>query len=375
MRNFWFSRVLIATALIVATATSCSKAPQQQMAAEYATLTIEGSDRVISTSYSAIIEGLQDVAIYPQVSGTITKELVTEGKSVKKGETIFIIDQVPYEAALATAKANVASAKAALASAQLQYDSKVILLQENVISQYDLTTSENALLVAKANLQQAEAAELSASNNLSYTVVKSPSNGVVGELPYRVGALISASMSQPLTTVSDNSNMSVFFSMTENQLLNLIRSYGSKEDVLKNMPIVKLQLNDKSIYPVDGKIVSISGVIDRTTGSARVKAIFSNENELLHSGGTGRVILPTEVKDKIVIPQIATFEVQDKVFAYRVIDGKASTTLIEVENINGGVEYLVKSGLEKGDVILAEGVGVVREGMPITPKSKAPESK
>lgn len=206
-------------------ATGCKQASPTQMETEYEVMTVAPADRMISSAYSAAIRGRQDIDIYPQVGGTLTKVCVTEGQRVKNGQTLFIIDQVPYEAALQTAVANVESAKASLATAQLTYESKEELYKENVVSSFDLSTAKNSLLAAKAQLAQAKAQEVSARNNLSYTVVKSPADGVIGTLPYRVGALVSSNIAEPLTTVSDNSDMYVYFSMTENQLLGLIRQY------------------------------------------------------------------------------------------------------------------------------------------------------
>ena len=209
---------------------------------------------------------------------------------------------------------------------------------------------------------------MNARNNLSYTVVKSPADGVVGTLPYRVGALVSASLPEALTTVSDNSDMYVYFSMTENQLLGLIRQYGSKEEALKQMPAIDLLLNDKSAYSEKGRIETISGVIDRSTGTVSLRAVFPNEGGLLHSGGAGNVIVPVQKAGAIVIPQAATYEIQDKVFVYKVVDGKAQSAPVQVTRVNGGKEYIVDSGLESGEVIVAEGVGLLREGTPIQPK-------
>ena len=338
--------------------------------AEYAVMTIATTDREIPINYSANIRGRQDIAIYPQVSGTIFELCVNEGQTVSKGQPLFIIDQVPYKAALQTAEANVAAAKAGVATAQLTYDSKKELYAKNVVSQYDLLTAENTLLTAKAQLAQAEAQRVNAANNLSYTVVKAPANGVVGTLPYRVGALVSASIPQPLTTVSDNSDVYVYFSMTENQLLNLTRQYGSIANTLKNMPDVRLVLNDGSVYDRTGRIESISGVIDTSTGSVQLRAVFPNADGLLHSGGAGSVIVPNIHKDCVVVPQVATFELQNKVYVYKVEDGKATSSMIDVEKINNGREYIVKSGLTPGDVIVAEGVGLLREGTPIVVKGQ-----
>ena len=346
-------------------ATGCKQAPQATVESGYKVITLAPTDRTLSSTYSATIRGRQDIEIYPQVSGTLTQVCVSEGERVKRGQSLVIIDQVPYEAALQTALANVEAAKASLATAQLTYDSKQELYKQNVVSAFDLSTAKNSLLAAQAQLAQMKAQEVNARNNLSYTLVKSPADGVVGTLPYRVGTLVSASLPEPLTTVSDNSDMYVYFSMTENQLLGLIRRYGSKEEALKQMPEIGLQLNDRSDYPQQGRIETISGVIDRNTGTVSLRAVFPNREGLLHSGGAGNVIVPTEKAGALVIPQAATFEVQDKVFAYKVVDGKAQSAPVQVTRVNGGQEYIVESGLQPGDVIVAEGVGLLREGTEI----------
>ncbi len=350
----------------VAFVVACKQAPQmQQAAANYSTMNVSTSDQEINTLYSATIRGRQDIDIYPQVSGTIQALRVSEGDKVKKGQTLFIIDQVPYRAALNTALANVQSAKAGLATSKLTYESNKKLFEEKVVSDYTLRTAENSYLTAKAQLAQAEAQEVNARNNLSYTVVKSPSDGVVGTLPYRVGTLVSSNMAQPLTTVSDNSVMYVYFSMTENALLSLIRSYGTLDKALEQMPEIELQLNDGSIYEQKGRVESISGVIDRQTGTVSVRAVFPNDARLLHSGASGAVLMPSTYKNCIVIPQEATVRLQDKVIVYKVVDGKAVSALIEVEEINDGRQYIVTKGLEVGDEIVSKGAGLLREGMQI----------
>ncbi len=353
-------------------ASGCGQAPATMAPGQYAVLTVATTDREIPTNYSATIRGRQDIDIYPQVSGTISELCVTEGESVTKDQTLFIIDQVPYKAALQTAEANVAAAKAGVATAQLVYDSKKELYAKKVVSKFDLATAKNSLLTAQAQLAQAEAQRVNAANNLSYTVVKAPSNGVVGTLPFRVGALVGPSAK--LTTVSDSSEMYVYFSMTENRLLELARRYGSIDNTLKNMPDVRLLLNDGSLYDQAGRVESISGVIDMTTGTVQLRAVFPNKNGLLHSGGSGNIVLPAIFHDCIVVPQNATFEIQDKVYVYKVVDGKAVSSIIDVEKISNGREYIVKSGLTSGETIVAEGVGLLREGTPIVAK-QAPTAR
>ena len=315
-----------------------------QSVPEYATMQVAPVNKTLSTQYPAAIQGKQDIAIFPQVTGTITRLCVNEGQAVKRGQVLFIIDQVPYQAALATARANMEAADATLATAQLTYDSK------------------------KELFAQAKAQELSAANDLSYTEVKSPSDGVIGTLPYRVGTLVSAGMAQPLTTVSDNSDMYVYFSMTENQLLGLIRQYGSKDKALQSMPAIELVLNDRTTYEEKGTIATISGVVDASTGTVSVRAAFPNKNGLLHSGSSGNVVFPSVYKDGIIIPRAATYEVQDKVFVYKVVDGKTHSTQVSVERVDGGQDYIVTTGLAIGDEIVTEGVGLLQDGMPITKK-------
>jgi membrane fusion protein (multidrug efflux system) len=356
------------TVICSATLAACGNAPAVQTRSEYQVMDITTSDKELQTTYSAAIRGRQDIDIYPQVSGTLTRLCVEEGQAVRKGQILFIIDQVPYIAALRTAEANVEAAKAGVATSQLTYDSKRELYAQKVVSEFDLKTSHNSLLSAKAQLAQAEAQRINAANNLSYTEVKSPADGVVGTLPYRVGTLVSSGMPKPLTTVSDNSDMYVYFSMTENQMLELTRRYGSKDKALAEMPAVSLQLNDRSTYPQEGKIETISGVIDTSTGTVSLRAVFPNKDGLLTSGGSGNVIVPLKKENCIVIPQAATYELQDKVFVYKVVDGKAQSAPVQVTRVNGGQEYIVENGLQVGDVIVVEGVGLLREGTPVVAK-------
>lgn len=293
---------------------------------------------------------------------------MTEGERVRCGQTLFIIDQVPYQAALETAVANVKAAKANVSTSKLTYDGKKELFGQKVISQFELSTAENGLLTAKAQLAQAEAQEVNARNNLSYTVIASPADGVVGTIPYRAGTLVSSSSSQPLTTVSDNSVMYVYFSMPENRLLSLVRRYGSVEETLKQMPSVNLQLNDGSLYDRPGRVESISGVLDKQTGAASFRAAFPNPTGLLHSGGAGNVLITEKLDSALTIPQTATYELQDKVFAYRIIHGKAKSTPIEVSPLNDKKLYIVRKGLGIGETIVAEGVGLLKDGMPVNIK-------
>lgn len=345
---------------------SCSKKPEQQQERQaYETLKVSTTDRRLDMKYSAAIRGKQDVAIVPQVGGTITRTCVTEGQTVAKGQTLFVIDQVPFLAALRTAKANVEAARAGLETARLDYESKQELYKQQVVSEFTLKTAHNAYLTAKAALSQAEAAQTNAQNSLGYTEVKAPSAGVVGQLPYRTGTLVSPQMPEPLTTVSDNSEMWVYFSMTEQQLIDLARDHQSMREAVDAMPRVALELKDGTLYADSGRVVSISGVIDQQTGTVTCRAEFGNGRGLLHSGQSGQVLIPHQYHDVIVIPQSAAVQQQDKYLVYKVVDGRAKGQLVTVEPISNGREFIVREGLSAGDVIVARGAGLLREGMEI----------
>lgn len=332
---------------------------------EYPLMTLKREDRQLTEQYAAVIRGRQDVEVRPQVSGTITQVRVEEGAKVKRGQILFIIDQVPYKAAVEVAKAAVATAEAAEETARQTLEGKQMLYTDKVISDFELRTAQNEYKSAQAATMQARAELVNARNNLSYTEVKSPVDGVAGMTDFRIGALVSATMTEPLISVSDNSRMLAYFSLTEKQVLSLTKQYGSLEEVLKSFPEVSLKLNDGSVYEHKGKIDVISGIIDKTTGTVSLRAIFDNSDGRLMSGGQANIILPYDRPGSIVIPQEATYEIQNRIFAYRVIDGVAKSTSIEVFPINNGKEYIVESGLEEGDVIVSEGAGLLKDGTKI----------
>lgn len=359
------SKIAMASALVlVALFSSCGGEKKQQEASvvEFPTTKVTKQDVTLDAKYSATIRGRQDIEVYPQVGGTLQKLCVTEGQKVSKGQTLFIIDQVPYQAALNTAEAALKAAKAQEATAQLTYNSRKELFDQQVVSEYDLQTAQNSLLTAKASVAQAEAQVVNARNSLSYTVVKSPADGVVGTLPYRQGALVGPSIPQALTTVSDNNQMYVYFSMNESQLLELTRKSGSTEQAIKDMPPVKLQLVDGSMYETTGTVESVSGVVDRSTGSVQLRAVFNNPGHMLHSGSTGNVIIPVEHKDVLVVPAAGVVQTQDKHKVYVVDkDGVAHSQLVTILPQSTGKEFIVTEGLEAGVEVVAEGASMVKE--------------
>lgn len=348
---------------------SCEEQKHTVRDREYEAMILEPTDRKLSSVYSASIRGKQDIDIRPKVSGYITEVCVREGALVQKGQTLFVIDQVPYQAELQTAIANVDVAQASVDAAELTTTSKERLYEQNIISEFDLKMAQTTLASERAQLEQAKAKEENARNNLSYTLVKSPADGVLGALPFRVGTLVSPSDATPLTSVSDNSEMYVYFSLTESQVLSLTRRHGSLENALRSMPSIELQLSDGTIYSEKGRIEAISGIIDPTTGSVTIRAKFPNYTRLLLSGGSGNVILPHRQEGCLVIPQSATYEIQDKIYVFKVENGVARATIVGVFDISNGKEYVVESGLIAGDTIIVEGVGLLRDDTPVKIKN------
>ena len=339
---------------------------------EYAVRTVQGQNADLQTTYPATIKGVQDVEIRPKVSGFITKLCVKEGQSVKAGQLLFVIDNVTYAAAVRQAKAAVNSAKAQLNTARLTYTNSEKLFKNNVIGSYELQTAKNSLETAAAGVAQAEAAYVSAKQNLDFCYVTSPASGVIGDLPYRVGALVSASSQQPLTTVSNNSTMQVYFSMTEKDLLEMTKNVGGIHAAIQSYPAVKLQLADGSIYNQPGKVATVSGVIDPTTGTVSMRADFPNPDRLLKTGASGSIVVPHVASSAVIIPQDAVVEVQDKHFVYVVgKDNKVKYTPVTINPQNDGKTYIITSGLNIGDRFVVNGVSSLQDGMEIKPVTEA----
>lgn len=368
-RSFSSSRVAFAAlGLSVLTACGGGQGGMKMGDNQFAVEAVKATSSNQSEQYPATIKGLQDIEVRPQVSGLIVKLCVDEGATVRKGQALFQIDPTQYKAAYDQATASVKSAKANLETITATERNKKMLHDQKIISDFEYQTAVNNLLTAKANLAQAEAAYTAAKQNLDFCTVKSPSDGVIGTFPYRIGALVSPSISEPLTTVSEIGDMYVYFSMTEKQLLDLTRAGGTLKEQLEKMPAVKLQLADGTMYDAEGKIDAVSGVIDQTTGSVSMRAIFPNKQNILRSGGMANVVFPYTMSEIILIPQTATQEIQDKKFVYVLQpDSTLKHTEIQISNLNDGKNYIVTGGLKEGDQIVVEGVQTLQDGQKISP--------
>ena len=327
---------------------------------EYPVVTVGTSSASMQTTYPATIKGVQDVQISPKVQGFITQINVKEGQTVGVGQVLFVLDNVTYQSQVRQSQASVNTAQAACNTAKLSYENAQKLFENKVIGDFELQSATNSYESAKAALALAQAGLASAKEMLSFCYVKSPAAGVVGTLPYKKGALVNTA--SVLTTVSNNSSMEIYFSLTEKDALSMTQAS------LGEMPSVKLQLADGTIYGHEGKVTKMSGVIDAATGSVQVIALFPNPDRLLKSGGSGAIIIPKDNNSAIIIPQSCVSEVQNKKFVYVLEkDNKVKYTEIQVDPQNDGNNYIVTEGLKVGDKYVTNGITKLTDGMEIVP--------
>lgn len=349
---------------------SCQENKVQQAVPEYAVMVVEEEPVVVKNSFPALISGDTDAEVRSNVSGTLIKKHVSEGDMVKKNQLLFEIDHAPYQADYNMALANVNAAKVEVETAELTAANKTNLYEKGIISEYEKKLADNKLLSAKAQLEQAEARLETAKINLDYSYVKSPNDGVVGSIPFSVGSLVGPTTVSPLTTVSQIDYVSADFSINEKFVLFYTQKGGVK-DILKYMPEVELKLADGTLYEHKGNIVSVAGSIDTKTGAANMSAKFPNPAKVLRSGATGVIYIPREINNARLIPQKATFEMQDKKFVYVLNDSITEMREVMVDNLTYGENFIVTDGIEVGETVVIEGIGSsVKNGMKIKPITK-----
>lgn len=339
---------------------------------EFPVETVKSQNASMQTTYPATFKGIQDVEIRPKVAGFITRICVREGQAVSAGQLLFVIDNATYQASVRQAQAAVNTASAQCNTVKMAYDNSVKLRENNVIGDFELNSAKNNYESAKAQLAQARAALASAKEMLGFCYVKSPTAGVVGTLPYKEGAMVSASSMPALTTVSNISTIEAYFSMTEKDVLSMTKAAGTMQAAINTYPDLKLQLADGTMYSEMGRLVKASGVIDAATGSVQMIARFPNPQRLLKSGASGAIVVPRSDNNAIIIPQNAATQVQDKIFVYVLgKDNKVKYTEIKVDPQNDGKNYVVLSGLKAGDRYVTNGTTKLTDGMEIKPITPA----
>jgi membrane fusion protein (multidrug efflux system) len=363
----------IILALVALSLYGCSSAPQAPQAPPPPSLPVAAITSATQTTYQeypASIEGTVNVEIRPQVSGILDKVFVDEGAFVNAGQPIFKINEQPYRAALNNALAALHAAEASQVNAQLEVEKLTPLVQNKVVSEYQLKTAKAAYQVATANIESAKANVSTAQINLGYTLIKATVSGYIGRLERKQGSLVGPQDATSLTQLSDVHEVHVYFALGEKDFVNFKEQYPGQTltDKLKQLPSISLLLADGTEYAKQGKIDVIDGQFDKNTGAITVRASFANPQGLLRSGNTGKVRLSLEHKDALIVPESATIEMQDKVFVFTVGDSsKVKKQAITIVGKNGE-NYLVKEGVKAGDQIVLSGIDKLQEGMVIHPE-------
>ncbi|TLV01513.1 efflux RND transporter periplasmic adaptor subunit [Dyadobacter luticola] len=351
-------------------------APGAMPAQTLPVLTVSDHQVTAYREFTASVEGSRDIEIRPQVDGYLDKISVDEGAYVRKGQVLFHIDPRPYREKLNTANATLLSAKAALESAQINVDKLTPLVANNVVSDVQLKTAKAAYNAAAANVSSAQAAVDAAKIDIGYTSVKAPADGYIGTIPFKTGSLVGKGNAEALTVLSETKDIHVYFSMSELDFLDFKKQFeGSTiEQKIKEIPSVDLILADNSVYPQKGKVEIVDGQFDKTMGAIKLRATFPNVNGMLRSGNTGKIRIPRELTKSVLIPQEATFEMQDKVFVYTVLDSNKVEGRPVTVSDRSGRYYLISKGLKPGEKIVYNGLDRLRDGMAINPQKMSMDS-
>ncbi|TDS64353.1 efflux RND transporter periplasmic adaptor subunit [Myroides indicus] len=367
------SKFLI-TICIVSLVSSCKNKEEQvggdtTREEQFPLLTIQKEKVVIYSDYPATLKGIRDIDIRPKIDGYIESIEVDEGQFVSKGQTLFVIYAPQYQEEHIAAQAKIKEIQAEVNKAQLHVNKTKPLVQEGIISVYELEAAELTLKTKEAYLSQVYAAWNKSSVNVGYTKITAPFDGYIGLLPYKVGALVQTQAVEPLTTLSDIKTINAYFSMSEKEWFAFAQK-AENQDMLKyfqTFSTIELYISDQQLYEEKGQINAVSGQMDVKTGSVNIRAEFPNPQHLLRSGSTGTIRVKEELKQAIVIPQLATFNIQGKHFVYvvnqdGVLESRIVTLLDQYPSSNS---YIVVEGLQEGDIIIKEEIGGAREGMKI----------
>lgn len=348
--------------LLISCSNSGAQNPRRAQAPQpYPVLELQPRSITLTTSYPTTLKGIQTIKIRPRVAGFITAIPVEEGDAVEKGQILFQINDEEYRQRVRTAKVEVQRAKNEL-------QRLTPLAEQGIVSDYELES-------ARLNLEAAKAALASAEQDLSYTTIESPVDGVLGRIPYEVGSLVNSTIVEPLTTVSDISTIYAYFSMSERELLEMALAVADEGggrtlgQLISDMPSIRLEMANGLVYDQKGNLQLASGLIDTRTGSAQFRGVFPNPKEILRSGGTGNVVIPMHLDSAIVIPKSATYEIQKKRFVYTLTDSNTvEATEIQTLPQSTNKLFVVTSGLDAGSAIITAGMGRLRDGAKIIPQ-------
>ncbi len=362
--------LIVATALYACNSSAGAPAGQQQAAPALPVVSLLEAPATTYQEFNASLEGSQDIEIRPQVDGYLDRILVDEGAYVRKGQPLFQINARPYQEQLNTARASLASAKANLLNAEINVSKLTPLVQNNIVSDVQLKTAKAVYDAAAAQVAQAEAVVQSANINLGYTTIYAPVEGYVGRIPFRTGSLVGISTPNALTVVSSVRDVYAYFSFTEKDFLAFTKEFAGRtvEEKIKQFPAVELIMADETIYPLKGKVETVTGQFNNNSGTISFRATFDNKDGLLRSGNTGRIRVPHAMNAALAVPQESTFELQDKVFVFAVGDSnKVVSVPLQISGKSGNY-YLVENGLKPNQQIVFSGFDRLRDGAFIQPQ-------
>lgn len=366
---------LLSAIFLYSCSTGTSK-PIDQSPVSLPVVAIENGNETVYQEYPATIEASANIEIRPQVEGILEYIYVDEGAKVNKGQALFKINDRPYQEQLNQAKANLLAAKAALENADLEVEKKTKLVNTKVLTEFQLKTAISARNAAKANVQLAISAVETAKINLGYTLIRASAEGYIGRLQRKQGSLVGPTDSQPLTALSNVKDLHVYFSLGENDFIAFKNNTegNTLQQKLHNLPPISLVLSDQTIYDQKGKIDMVDGQFDKNTGAITLRATFNNPEGVLRNGNTGRVRLQKKYTQALLVPQLATLEMQDKIFVYTI--GKENKVVQQPITVIGksGANYLVSKGLNAGDRIVYKGIDLLQDGQKITPQALAKDS-
>jgi len=350
---------------------SCSDKKQAKNDApkNYSVLTLQPRSITTYSDFPATIQGENIVEIRPMVDGYLESIEVTEGATVKKGQILFKIQNPLFEQDVVTANATIKIALADVNTAKMNVEKVKPLVEKEIVSKFELESAQYSLQSKEATLAQAYATLANAKTNLGYTTLRSPQNGIIGSIPYKIGALVSSTSTNPLTILANTGNIFAYFSWNEKEFLSFMKKVpgNSIQEKLNHMQAVNLLLADESIYPEKGRLETASGLISTETGTASFKAIFPNTQGIIHSGASAVVRLNQTVNDALLVPQSATYDLQDKRFVYALIGGnRVISKAIESKPTNDGQFLIVTNGLNKGDKVILNATNI-KDSTLITP--------
>jgi len=374
--RFWSILFFVSLSLLVACGNKSqgskgNTATPTAGAQSFGVITLAPRRTVLYSDFPATIQGQQNVEIRPKIDGYMEALYIDEGSVVKKGQLLFRISAPLYEQGVRTAEANLQIAQSDLNAAQMQVNKVKPLVDKNIVSNYELQSAQYTEQSKEAALAQARATLINARTNLSYATIYSPADGVIGLIPFKIGSLVTSTTVQPLTTVSNIQKIFVYFSINEKQELDfLTHSKGNTlEKKIATLPPVTLLLPNGSAFDQNGRIETIGGLVNLSTGSVAFRATFPNPAGVIRSGGSATVRIPETIDSALLVPQSATYQIQGKLFVYVTgPDNTVHSTSIEVNSNTSGHSYVVQQGLRPGDKIVVEGIGNLREGLAIQPR-------